>query len=468
MVKQAADPTLRVGFAVVTSTGLKPATDQADATLKSAPPAGSAPPAKTVAAGPLDDGSIADPHAPPPTVADVDKRKPRGRSWKRVALYTAGGLVATLLVAGVVVAIFWSAIARALVERAAAARGVDLKVKSVDLSLSRAKLSDVDATFPKLPGIRVHADSVVVDLATLEPEKVKIGKLEIDADDPRAVLAFVQGMHGKGLGGLPAEVDGSKLKVHRISKSLPISIELSADHTTHTSSETKVEGISGTIPLTGAPFGPYALDIVRDGSTMVTTTTAFPKLSATIDADAKNVTLALAPISVGTLGALSKDPDHPAMLSGAITIAVPAGDTAKIDGSIEATLAGVVLPHPAELDDIVSGDRMQLDGKFDLSKEGLALRDVTLAEGGLALKGEATLTLANGGHLDATLAGSVACSRLAGSVLAARFGGGLLARSLAGSAVQGDVGVRAHLTIDAPGYEVHLEPTVDVGCSLGI
>jgi hypothetical protein len=205
------------------------------------------------------------------------------------------------------------------------------------------------------------------------------------------------------------------------------------------------------------------------GGRIRSTTPALPKVTVVFEETSNKLTLNLEKMPVGNWGPLSKSPKDPVMLSGELSIAIPTGDTNKIEGALSATLDGVVLPHPSELDDIMAGDQAKLGASFELTKESLELKDVKLSEGALALKGRATLSLAHGGHVDSTLEGSIACSQIAGSVLGSKLGGGgLLAKSFAGAAVSGDVGVKLHLLIDAPDFTPHLEPSIDMGCKLGL
>ena len=119
---------------------------------------------------------------------------------------------------------------------------------------------------------------------------------------------------------------------------------------------------------------------------------------------------------------------------------------------------------------MLSGDALNVTAKLEMGANGLDAKELKLSDGPLVLKGNATASLAHGGHFDGAVEGSVACGKLAGSVVAARLGGDTnpLAEALASHAVSGDVGVKLHVTIDAPDFRPHFDPTVDVRCGLGL
>ncbi len=404
------------------------------------------------------------PSPPAKTVPDVP---PKSRT-RRIALYVLGSLGGLLVVLGILTAIFWSQIARALVERAAASRGVDLKAKDVSLSLTSAHITDVDAKLASSPGIHLHADAIDVELSWFTPTKVHLHKLALEADDPRALVDFVDAAHGPAIGSVPGDADGLSLHVKKLSAAAPVAIDLTAAKATHDGAETKVVGIAGTIPVSGAPFGPYDLFLAHEGTKTTITTTALPTVKVAIDRAKHHVDVALDSTDVPGLAFLASDHGKLVALSGTIGIDVPDASASSFAGTIDATLQGVSLPHPKELDGVLSGDALKLSADFELTSSVLDAKKLKLSEGPLALGGEAHASLAHGGHFDTTLEGTVACGAIAGSVVSAKLDSNPLASILASHAVSGDIAVKLKIVVDAPDWKPHVDPTVDVRCGLGL
>ena len=395
------------------------------------------------------------------TLDDTVARPPR--RWLRYLLVSVAGAV---VVVAALTAIFWSTIARVLVERAASSRGVDLTAKEVSLSLSEAHLKDVDATLPAAPGVRVHADSVDVDLATLTPRRVHLHGVEVDADDPRALVAVLSaGKANKGTAGLPGDAEHVTLKLRKVASSVPVTVDVTADKVTHDAGHTEIKGVRGTLPIVGSPIGPFDVALERDAAGTTVTTSAFPKAHATIAADGRTVSVAVDKIVVPGLPRASKG--EPVLASGELTVEVPGGEKTAYTGTLQATLDGFDIPHPPELDGIGLGAQAKLTASLDLSRNGLELKQIKVTDGGLSLKGDATVTLS---RFDGNLDGTVACSKLAGTAIAAKMGleGSGLARALAGEAVSGDVGVHLHVVVDAKDFSIQATPSIVVRCGLGL
>jgi len=395
------------------------------------------------------------------TLDDMIARPPR--RWLRYLLVAVAGVV---VVTGALTAIFWSTIARVLVERAASSRGVDLTAKEVSLSLSEAHLKNVDATLAAAPGVRIHAESVDVDLATLTPKRVHLHGVEIDADDPRALVAVLSaGKANKASGSLPGDADRITLRLRKVASSVPVTVDVTADKVTHDAGHTDIKGVRGTVPILGSPIGPLDVALERDAAGTTLTTSAVPKAHATIAADGRTVSVAIDKIAVPGLPKASQG--EAVLASGELTVEVPGGEKTPYTGKLEVTLDGFEIPHPPELDGICLGTQAKLTASLDLSREGLVLKQMKVTDGALSLKGDATVTLS---HFDGNLDGTVACSRLAGTAIAAKMGldGSALARALAGEAVSGDVGIHLHIVVDAKDFSVQATPSIVVRCGLGL
>ena len=395
------------------------------------------------------------------TLDDGVARPPR--RWLRYLLVAIAGV---LVVTGALTAIFWSTIARVLVERAASTRGVDLTAKEVSLSLSEAHLENVDAKLPAAPGVRVHADSVDVDLATLTPKGVHLHGVEIDADDPRALVAVLSaGKANKGTASLPGDADHVMLKLRKVATSIPVTVDVTADKVTHDAGHTDIKGVRGTVPIIDAPIGPFDVALERNAAGTTLTTNAFPKARATIGGDGQTVAIAVDKIAVPGLPKTSKG--EPVLASGELTVEVPGGERSTDTGKLEATLDGFDIPHPPELDGIGLGTQAKLTASLALSHDGLELKQIKVTDGALSLKGDATVTLS---RFDGNLDGTVACSQLVGTAIAAKMGlgGSGLARALADETVSEDVGVHLHVVVDAKDFSVQATPSIVVRCGLGL
>jgi len=233
-------------------------------------------------------------------------------------LYVGGALLGVIVLLGGLTAVFWSQIARVLVERAATSRGIDLKAKDVSLSLSSAHLTDVDAKLASAPGLKLHAESIDVDLSWFSPKQLHVHKLEIEADEPRALVGFISAPPGARAAGIPSDADHLSLHVKKISNAIPIAIDLTADKATHEGANTTIAGVRGAIPISGAPFGPYSLALVRDGSTTTATTPSLPNVKIAVDREAHTVSLLLDKTPI-----LATASAHPVSASGKLTIDIP-------------------------------------------------------------------------------------------------------------------------------------------------
>jgi tRNA A-37 threonylcarbamoyl transferase component Bud32 len=114
---------------------------------------------------------------PPPS---PDAARAEAQSGSRFVPW-AIGLVVLLLVSGWLALPF--AIHRAVI-KAAAARGVTLSIDRVEVSRGSVRLVDVRAESPEVPGVSVHAGSILVAMRHLSPERATIDDVDATLDGP--------------------------------------------------------------------------------------------------------------------------------------------------------------------------------------------------------------------------------------------------------------------------------------------
>lgn len=398
---------------------------------------------------------------PTPDFADHVGKPVKLSKWtkKRIALTVLASIGGLLVVAALILAIFWSSISRWLIHRAANARGVELDEKSVSLGLSRAAVTELEARFPKAKGVVVRAKEAEAELSWLSPDSVHISELAIEAESPQGILALGNVVTGGTASDLPLKIDGAKVVVKKIASSIPIGFEFAAKKITHKGKKTTLTGVTSGVPILGAELGPFDITATNVSNGMELATPSLPNVKFLVDAAARNLTVNVAPTPLDFLSVLAVDKRSPPMLGGDVSIALSeSADT--LSGTLSATLSNFALP---QLEGILPGD-LKISGEATASLGGATLEKLRLEQGPLVLTGKGKFTVL-GLHAEVDLEGALPCSKIAGDVLAKRFG--IPAIGLLGGLIGGSISVKVHVEAAPPLFIPSVKVDPSVNCTIG-
>jgi len=400
-------------------------------------------------------------HRPTPDFADHVGKPVKLSKWtrKRIALTVLASFGGLVVVAAVLLAAFWTPIARWLLHRSAAARGIELEEKSISLSLSSAGVKELEARFTKVKGVVVRAKSATADLSWLTPESVRVEGIEVEADYPQSLMALGQQVTTGGSSDLPLKVQGARVVVKKIAPSFPVGFEFGCERVAHKNKKTDLFGITAKLPIIGYELGPFDLSLVKSGQGIELTTPSLPSTRFVLDAAAKHLTVQVDPQALPFLQTFGVDKKSPPKLGGDVDISLPdASDT--LTGVLDATLSNFALP---QLEGILPGD-LKIAGEVTVSPTGAVFEKLKLEQGALKLTGKGKLSVL-GLRAEVDLEGGLPCSAIAGDILSKRFG--IPAIGLLGGLLGGSITVKVHIEAAPPSWIPELKVEPNVGCRIG-
>lgn len=400
-------------------------------------------------------------HRPTPDFADHIGKPVKISKWtkKRIALTLLASFGGLLVVTAVVVAIFWSAIARWLLHGAAARRGIELEERSISVSLSSASADDLEARFTKVKGVVVRAKSATAELSWLSPESVKVDALEVEADYPQSLMSLGQQVTTGGSSDLPLRIQGARVVVKKIAPSLPIGFEFACDKVTQKNKRTDLVGITAKLPILGYELGPFDIAMKRSGQGLELTTPSIPSTKFLLDAPSKNLTVQISPIPLEVLRAFSADKRSAPTIGGDIAVSLP-DVSDSLAGALDGNLANFAIP---QLEGMLPGD-LRISGEVNVSPLGATLDKLKLEQGPLKLTGKGKFTVL-GLRAELDLEGGLPCSAVASDVLAKRFP--LPGLGLLGGFIGGSITVKIHVVAAPPSWVPSVKVEPNVGCSIG-
>lgn len=438
---------------------------------------------------------------------EPDGAPPR-RRWPRVLAF----VLTFLVVLGVAAYVAFPYVARAMVVRELAARGLRLERGTIDVSMSTVTLRDVKLVSNE--GVSIEMVLVEVDHDLVTARAVRVSRLV--ARGGRAAMETLDAR----LRGTPTTVENGEIVLDAIGFGLPddAAVTVRFGRATREDTSFDLDDLKASIALPSmgetlaieAPTAELSSGGVKEGEELafyapretrdakdpgpIVTLSAegrgtipvrgFRYLSAPESltftlVDLEELRVAIKPqkraLELSTdrlpkerLGRFGVEP--PGDVSGKVSVTIDDLAKRSAKASFDVKLQGFVPPHPRELNGIVFGEHTVLRGDAEVHLDGTTprgtLSNLVLEAGVLSMKGEGSF---DGKGIEVTMQGSVACSELATSALSAHLGFAIgmgtspLSRRFLGGTVGVTVKVEAaYATLASP----TISPNAVVRCSL--
>jgi serine/threonine protein kinase len=205
-----------------------------------------------------------------------EPKTPAGSIFKRFLTYLGVFLALALIVAWM----FAPAIARGWIVTGAAARGIVLTIDRVDVSRKAIRLLDVHAESAELSGASVRAGTLVIGLRWLVPDSISIDDAEVTLDGSYGSVATriaeYRAKHGAQLvepfaGIQKIEVTSGRVEWKNVIGSGTsalvenITVDVTKNAARALGDDYHLSAPLFTMRLSGAPAGPWQLDVDRQG-----------------------------------------------------------------------------------------------------------------------------------------------------------------------------------------------------------
>jgi hypothetical protein len=180
----------------------------------------------------------------------------------------------------------------------------------------------------------------------------------------------------------------------------------------------------------------------------------------------RDVSLADLGLSIGMKGAITK-----ARVDGTLDLSDPTATT-PLRGALRATVRGLSIAHPRELDSVLATEAYGLSATLEIPADhgSVHITDGVVTVGALKLAGSGDIVRGSGyATAKANLRGALSCAAIVRSAATADLGKllGGVAGTIAGGAIGGEVSIDIAADADTRDpSSPHVRPTVGVGCGL--
>ncbi len=417
----------------------------------------------------------------PQQPAQSKKARPRNvaRWLRRIAVV----LVAVVTALAIVLAVAFDSIARWYVTFEAERRGIFIEAREMSVEWGRASFWDATIRLEGAPALVLHAEWLEVEALGFHPTHARMRGVDVEASSIDAIrqgLAFGR-THGSDL--LPVDITDVRAVMGRAPGAAPVLDGKVASVVFEPGEALLAKGAVVTVARPKLVLGP--IDVVADarGSLIQLGIGAdVAKSPVKIDADLDSRQLAIdlpttpASTIAGWLGRKQKPGAAP--WPGAFSIRAKLTGTWLADarsglaGHVDATLIGIVPPHPPELNGIATGSDTvtQFDFRMGPQDEGIALEKLGVVVGALRLEGIGRIVPREPSFVaTANLRGSIPCRDLVGTVAVSQLG--LALGSTLGALVRQNVAGNVDVTvaIQVDGERIaspDVRPSATIGCRL--
>jgi serine/threonine protein kinase len=333
-----------------------------------------------------------------------EPKTPAGSIFKRFLTYLGVFLVLALIVAWM----FAPAIARAWIVTGAAARGIVVSIDRVDVSRKAIRLLDVHAESAELAGASVRAGTLVIGLRWLVPDSISIDDAEVTFDGSYGSVATriaeYRAKHGAQLvepfaGIQKIEVTSGRVEWKNVIGSGTsalvenITVDVTKNAARALGDDYHLSAPLFTMRLSGAPAGPWQLDVDRQGILVRSVlkfdpSGSYPASITRTAGDDGSVSLSLS-IPATTLADLHIP---------SIVLAGAGGDHTRFEAHGEVTIVAIQTTTTRAGDAL--GDAGKADaGKGDAGKGDAGASDAGSADGGSASPLAAVTSRSVSGHV---------------------------------------------------------------------
>ena len=427
---------------------------------------------------PTDEGTTEELPVPAEEATSPPPRARRGWRWvRRIAI----ALVVLAVLIGIAIAVAFEPVARWYVLDQAARRGVRLTPRVTTVRWGHVSFEDVAVELDGVPDLEISVATLAIRADGLVPRDAEAQGVKgraRSADAIRQVLAFGRTHEGDLVPARATDVtltlgeQGAAVLEARI-----------AEATLPGDGPARAVGVVADVPRPRLVVGPIPLVVSARGALLEVTLGEEPAgapLKISADLEARRLVVELAPTPAATLAtwlgrpASAGPPPWPAHLAlrgrGEATWAAdPGGD---LTGTVDATLLGLVPPHPPELAGIVFGKdtAVSLAFRARATDPAVTLPRLEVAVGSLRLTGTGAIVPRDASFTaTAQLRGNIPCAELLGSAAVAHHGLPLGAGlgALARQGLGGTVEVRLGLTVDGDRpMQPDVRPSASIHCRL--
>lgn len=402
-----------------------------------------------------------------------------GRWLVRIAV----ALVALITAFAIVLAVAFDSIARWYVTFEAERRGITIEARDMKVEWGRATFWDATIRLDGAPALALHAEWLEVEALGLHPTNAQLRGLEVEAttiDAIRQGLAFGR-VHGSDL--VPVTIKNVHAVLGKAPGALPTLDAKVAEVSFEPGEPLFARGAVATVARPKLVLGP--VDVVADASGSLVrlglgADLAKSPVKVETDLDSRQLSIELGATPASTIAGwmgrkqVPNAPPWPGAFS--IKTKVTGSWTADVRGDlvghVDATLIGIVPPHPPELNGIATGSDTvtSFDFRMGPRDEGIALDKLHVEVGRLRLDGTGRIVPREPSFVaTATLRGSIPCQELVGTVAVQQLGstlGGPLG-SLVRSSIAGNVDVTVAISVDGEHVaSPDVRPSAAIGCRL--
>jgi hypothetical protein len=396
--------------------------------------------------------------------------------------------VLLLVAAAVGAGLAFEPVSRWYVLREAARRGVTLTPREMKVEWGRVSFFDVGVALDGVPDLALEAAYLEVRADALVPREALVRGVVARArsmDAVRQVLDFGRRRESELV---PVRATDVRLALAPATDAADAPAVIDVALTTAAllpGEPVRAGAVRIDIPRPRATVGPVDLVLSAKGNVLDVALGVDPKASplrATADLDARALSLVLVATPAQTLAGWfgrKQAPGAPPW-PGAFSVQARADARWSADlrgdltGKVDATLIGLVPPHPAELSGIVFGSdtRASLDFRARPSESAIALERLEVAVGSLRLTGTGKVVPRGDSFAaSADLRGAIPCAELIGSAASAHLGLSIGAGlgGLARAGVAGSVEVRLSVAVDGEAIaRPDVRPSASIHCRLRI
>lgn len=415
------------------------------------------------------------------TAASAPQGPKRRRVWPWVLL----GLLVSLLVAVGVGLLLLPGILLGYVQKEARAQGVVLEGCSLEYSLERLELSQCKFELVDVPGVGGTLEKATIALSDFEPTHVSVEGAHVvirqlpDKPTGELIPRWLEQRSKLGKDArIPLEVKASRLELFGTSETgqqdatpLVSLTELSYESTT--------EALAGNITIGDLLVGKVSQKGTRSeldvALKMSPDTRAHFSMETTAEGAEVRSEITRLPLAMFQAPPFIELPEELTAVQVDLRVyaMVPFGlDTKGVHGDFSATVAGMPMPVPREIEGLVYGPEVFVDGKFKVhaNNQKLEVSALKVKSGVLELTGTASLEQKNLRFpLQAQLRGSLSCGAILEAATRAHTNSplALAAAKLARKMVKGGVGIVVVLDTDLLKLKsAKLLKTIGVGCGL--
>lgn len=355
--------------------------------------------------------------------------------------------------------------------------GLSLDYGSLEIGWGSATLSEVVLAPIGVRGLAVRIDRVDVDFSGVTPSRVKARNVEIVAEttvfDLVTDLARWSSAHPTPLD-VPISAPSVRIEAHEAGAPSWLTMEQGVLTAYQHSAVLR----AGNATAGGVAIARPIVSWATRGSSLTLGYGAEDPNAAPVRLDvtggsARSAKLTVRDVSLADLG-LSvgmRGPINKARVDGTLDLSDPTATT-PLRGTLRASVRGLSIAHPRELDGVLSTEAYTLAATLEVAADRSRVHasDVVVTVGALRLGGSGDLARGPGyATAKAALHGALSCSAIVRSAATADLGHllGGIAGTLAGGAVGGEVSIDVAVDADTRDpTSPHVRPNVGVGCGL--